>query len=220
MENKNKTLVIVLIAIIAVVVIAVVGFIGYKALQKPKDENAKQKVEDKPTVQLGGSSKKPESKAGNTSLQALEVEGKTKQKRYMENYEIIGTIEIPKTGLKANILDETTKRALEIAITKIYTTGGINNPGNTVLYGHNYRNSLLFSKNDELQTGDKVYITDEEGRKITYEIFNKFETTSSDTTFYTRNSEATGGKAEVTLSTCTDDASQTDRRLILQAREM
>lgn len=27
----------------------------------------------------------------------------------------------------------------------------------------------------------------------------------------------TGGKAEVTLSTCTDDASQTDRRLIILA---
>ena len=41
----------------------------------------------------------------------------------------------------------------------------------------------------------------------------------TDTSFYNRTSEITEGKAEVTLSTCTDDASETDRRLIVQARE-
>ena len=139
------------------------------------------------------------------------------KKKYMEDYEIIGQIEIPKIDLKCNILNETTKRALEIAVTKIYTTSDLNLPGNTVIYGHNYRNALFFSKNDELEKGDKLYITDAEGNKLKYEIYNIFETTSADTSFYTRTAADTGGKAEVTLSTCTDDASQTDRRLIVQA---
>ena len=134
----------------------------------------------------------------------------------MEDYEIVGQIEIPKVDLKSNILDETTKRSLEIAITKIYSTGGLNKPGNTVLYGHNYRNNLFFSRNDELKKGDKVYITDEEENKIKYTIYDIFETTSIDTSFYTRD---TLGKAEITLSTCTDDASETDRRLIILAVE-
>ena len=137
----------------------------------------------------------------------------------MEDYEIIGKIEIPKTGLKCNILDETTPRSLEIAVTKIYTTSGLNNPGNTVIYGHNYRNSLFFSKNNLLQKGDKIYITDADKNKIIYEVYNTFETTSSDTTFYARPADSTEGKREITLSTCTDDASSTDRRLIVQAKE-
>ena len=131
----------------------------------------------------------------------------------MEDYEIIGQIEIPKVDLKANILDETTKRSLEIAITKIYTTGGLNKPGNTVLYGHNYRNNMFFSRNDELKNGDKIYITDEEDNKIKYTIYNIFEASDSDTKFYTRN---TDGKREITLSTCTDDSRA---RLIVEARE-
>lgn len=219
MNNKNKMLIIIAIVIVAIIVISAIGFIGYSAFKKNKEKNTEQTEETGSNIQLSGSNKKPESKLSNTSLNSIQTDGKTKQKRKIEGYEIIGKIEIPKTKLEADILDETTKRALEIGITKIYTTGGINKPGNTVLYGHNYRNSLLFSKNNELEIGDKVQITDEEGTKIVYEIFNKFETTSTDTTFYTRTAEDTGGKAEVTLSTCTDDASQTERRLILQARE-
>ena len=47
---------------------------------------------------------------------------------------------------------------------------------------------------------------------MTYTIYNKFETTPEDTSFYQRD---TGGKAEVTLSTCTDDSSA---RLIICAK--
>ena len=137
----------------------------------------------------------------------------------MEGYNVIGTIEIPKVDLKCAILEEVTPRSIEIAVGMMYTTAGLNEPGNTVIYGHNYRNKLFFSRNDELQTGDEIRILDESGRKITYEIFNIFETTMTDTTFYTRTAEITNGKVEVTLSTCTDDASETDRRLIIQARE-
>ena len=46
-----------------------------------------------------------------------------------------------------------------------------------------------------------------------------FETTSTDTSFYVKTAEETGGKSEITLSTCTDDASETDRRLIVLAAE-
>lgn len=138
----------------------------------------------------------------------------------MEDYNIIGEIEIPKVDLKCNILDEVTKRSIEIAVATMYTTDGLNKPGNTVIYGHNYRNTLFFSRNDELSIGDKVIITDyEQNQKIQYEIYDIFETTMTDTTFYNRSSEETGGKREVTLSTCTDDASETDRRLIILARE-
>lgn len=218
MDNK-KSKIIIIVSVVTILIVAI-GIIGYRILNKNSKEDNTQATEEKnSTKELGGTSSKSSGDA-QTSLQTIQTNSKTKEKNYMEDYEIIGKIEIPKTNLKANILEETTKRSLEIAVTKIYTTSGLNQPGNTVIYGHNYRNSLFFSKNDELEIGDIVYITDTEEKKVTYEIYDKFETTSTDTSFYTRTAEMTEGKCEVTLSTCTDDASATDRRLILLAKEI
>ena len=89
---------------------------------------------------------------------------------------------------------------------------GINQVGNTVIIGHNYRNGLFFSNNQRLNVGDKVYITDNSRNTLTYTIYDKFETTPEDADFYSRD---TDGKPEITLSTCNNDSS---RRLILLAR--
>ena len=48
--------------------------------------------------------------------------------------------------------------------------------------------------------------------KVTYTIYNMFETTPNDTESYNKD---TDGKMEITLSTCTDDSSA---RLIIEAR--
>ena len=65
-----------------------------------------------------------------------------------------------------------------------------------------------------LNNGDKITIDDYKGGRKTYSIYNKFETTSTDTSFYQRD---TAGKAEITLSTCTDASN--DMRTIILARE-
>ena len=101
----------------------------------------------------------------------------------------------------------------------MYSTSGLNKPGTTVLYGHNYRNSLLFSRNDELVNGDIVKVLDKEGNKVTYEIYGSQRTTSTDTSSYARTAEVTGGVCELVLSTCTDDADKTDGRLLLFCKE-
>ena len=64
----------------------------------------------------------------------------------------------------------------------------------------------------KLNNGDKIYVTDYTGKKVTYTIYNKFETTPEDTSFYQRD---TNGNPEITLSTCTDDSSA---RLIIFAK--
>ena len=104
-----------------------------------------------------------------------------------------------------------TKKSIETAVAFLYGSG-INQPGNSVIIGHNYRNGLFFSNNKKLNIGDKIYITGNDGKKVTYTIYNKFEATPEDTSFYQRD---TGGKAEVTLSTCTDDSKA---RLIICAK--
>ena len=74
------------------------------------------------------------------------------------------------------------------------------------------RNHKYKVDGDELKNGDKIYITDNSGKKLTYTIYDKFETSDTDTSFYQRDTE---GKAEITLSTCTDDSKA---RLIILAK--
>ena len=217
MDDKKSKIVTILLVIIIVAIIAVVAYLAYTAFAEKKTEenytNAANEFEKAVTASAN------KANGNNSTLNALNINMDPSNKKYMEGYEIIGTIEIPKVDLKCAILSEVTTRSIEIAVAQMYTTDGLNKPGNTVIYGHNYRNSLFFSRNDELEKGDEIKILDQQGNKLTYEIFNIFETTMTDTSFYNRTAEITGGKAEVTLSTCTDDASQTDRRLIIQASE-
>ena len=215
-DKKSKVLTIILVVII-VVIVGVLSYLGYVALKDKKVEDTYTQAANEFEKKVAGSPEK--SKGSNATLNSVNVSLDKSDRQQMEGYNVIGTIEIPKVDLKCAILEEVTPRSIEIAVGMMYTTAGLNEPGNTVIYGHNYRNKLFFSRNDELQTGDEIRILDESGRKITYEIFNIFETTMTDTTFYTRTAEITNGKVEVTLSTCTDDASETDRRLIIQARE-
>lgn len=224
--RSKKNIIVAIIVVVALVGLIIGSLSIYNYINKKNNtnNNTNAQTEQVNTTDKTASNKKRSSKrakGSSSDLEQVETNSVTKEKRKLENYNIIGTIEIPKTELKCDILSEVTKRSIEIAVGQMYSTSSLNKPGNTVIYGHNYRNTLFFSRNDELVIGDKIYITDEEeGKKLTYEIYDIFETTSTDTTFYTRTAEMTGGKAEITLSTCTDDASTTDRRLIILAREV
>ena len=126
----------------------------------------------------------------------------TTAKPTYKGFGVYGTIEIPAINLKYPVLEKVTKKSIETAVAFLYGAG-LNQPGNSVIIGHNYRNGLFFSNLKKLNVGDKIYITDNSGTKMTYTIYNKFEATAEDTSFYQRD---TGGKPEVTLSTCTDDS--------------
>lgn len=132
-------------------------------------------------------------------------------------YDVIGTIEIPATDVRYPIVADydMSINSLNVAIVKMYPgTIGLNEVGNTVFAGHNYRNGTFFSNNKRLQNGDKIYITGNDGQKVTYEIYNKYETSTSDSEYMNRD---TKGKREISLTTCTDD---TKRRLIIWAKEV
>jgi len=138
------------------------------------------------------------------------------KKQYYNGYVMIGYIEIPKTGIKYPILEKGTDKALEISVAVMYPDNAIlklNQPGNVVIMGHNYRNGKFFSDNKKLGTGDTVNITGYSGMR-TYTIYEIFETVPNDTSFINRD---TKGGTEITLSTCTDDGA---RRLIILAKVM
>lgn len=71
----------------------------------------------------------------------------------------------------------------------------------------------FFSNNKKLVVGDKIYITDQTGQKIEYSVYKTYTTGDTDFSYATRD---TNGKREISLSTCTTDAS---KRLVIWARE-
>ncbi len=128
-----------------------------------------------------------------------------------EDFNVLGQIEIPKTNISYPILEKATAKSLDSSVVKLYGVD-INQVGNVVIIGHNYRNGLFFSNNKKLEIGDDIYITGLEDVKEKYIVYNKFETTPEDTSFYSRD---TNGVPEITLSSCTDDS---EKRLIIQAK--
>lgn len=217
-ESKyNKVLTVVLI-IVVVAIIALLGFLGYDYYQKyfiTKDtSDFVDNFEGDASISEDNNTNNTENNGDENPLDQIEgttTGSGTRTKPMYKGFVVVGTMEIPKTNFKYPVLEKVTKKSIETAVAVLYGTG-LNQPGNTVIIGHNYRNGLFFSNNKKLENGDKIYITDNSGTKLTYTIYNKFETTPEDTSFYTRD---TGGKPEVTLSTCTDDSSA---RLIIFAR--
>lgn len=129
-----------------------------------------------------------------------------------KGFPMVGTIEIPAINLKYPVLQDASKDAIEVAV-GIYDGPGLNQIGNTTIAGHNYRDGRFFSNNKKLVEGDKVYITDTTGQKITYTIYKIYTTTPEDSSYLDRDTE---GRREISLTTCTDDAQS---RLIIWAKE-
>lgn len=213
-ESKYSKVLTVILVIVIIAIIGLLGFLAYDYYQNyviTKDtseyvDNFQGEVED------GEAS--DDANASNTNsfadIKDADTSGSSKMLTY-KGFGVLGTMEIPAISLKYPVLEKVTKSSIETSIAFLYGTG-LNQAGNSVIIGHNYRNGLFFSNNKKLNIGDKIYITDISGTKLTYTIYNKFETTPEDTSFYQRD---TGGKPEVTLSTCTDDSSA---RLIIFAK--
>ena len=221
-ESKySKVLTVVLI----VVIIAILGLLGFLAFSfynnyVTKNDAAafvddfKGEVNADENTQVGDTNTTNNGENPLDQIQSTGTgSGSSNEKPTFKGFGVVGAIEIPKTSCDYPILDSDamSPKGLETAV--IFQWGaGINQVGNSVIVGHNYRNGMFFSNNKRLNTGDKIYVTDNAGTTLTYTIYDKFETTVSDTSFYQRD---TAGKPEITLSTCTDDSSA---RLIILAR--
>lgn len=230
-ENKSDYMTIAIIAII-IIIIGLLGFWAFSvytsntnqptpiASDQPNepDTSIENRVENKitdsntipgnlidtPTINMIDSS------AFQSQQTSTQSTGGSSAKTY-KGFVMVGYIEIPKTGIKYPILEEATKKSIETSVAILYGPG-LNKVGNTVIVGHNYRNGMFFSDNYKISVGDKIYITDATGNKVTYIVYNTYETNPEDSEFMTRE---TNGAMEISLSTCTDDSSA---RVIIWAR--
>ena len=129
-----------------------------------------------------------------------------------KGFDVAGKIEIPKIKLSYPVLTTASLSSMKVSVGIIYGPG-LNEIGNTVIMGHNYKNGSLFSNNKKLQNGDLIYITDLSGNRIEYVIYNRYYTSTTDFEYATRK---TDGRREISLESCSDDSKT---RLIIWARE-
>lgn len=209
MGKKYSNFLTILLIIIVIAIVAIIGVLGYKYYQTYINKNS---AEDFVNT-FGDSNVDGNNKNDNTN--DIEFDGvdqgetsdgtssNGKKKQY-NGFDVAGTIEIPVTGLKCPILEqyEYSPKALETSVVVLYGVG-LNQPGNTTIAGHNYRNGLFFSNNKKLNVGDKIYITDSTGKRLAYTIYNKFEAAENESDYITRDTQ---GAIEISLTTCTDDS--------------
>lgn len=222
-NNKYSKLLTVIMVIVIIAVVGLLAFFGYDVYRKyaieSESDDAVSQFEE--AIIKGDIDSLLENAIDpNIDLNALMSDGTTTQNTsggspvQYKGYDMVGTIEIPKTNIKYPIIsqEDVSINSLNEAICNLY--GELNQPGsNAVLVGHNYRNGTFFSNNKKLENGDKIYITDLSGQKVTYIVYKKYETSTGDFSYATRD---IGDKREISLSTCTDDSK---KRLIIWAAE-
>ena len=216
--NKYGNVLTIILVILIIAVLVGVGFLVYKYIIKDRIEN--RSIEaiaefDRNTEEQNDDKEEVEENT-DISIDPAESTGTgvaSKNKTYYNGFVMIGYITIPETNVKQPILDVVTPESLNTAVAVLYPSNPqLNQPGNVVIVGHNYRNGQFFSNNKKLSTGDKIKIKDTTGTELTYTIYKIFETSEQDTSFYNRD---TNGGIEITLSTCTDDSKA---RTIILAR--
>ena len=225
-ENKYGKVLTVILVIVVIGVLILLGFLGYDVYKKYTSDKTVAEVMDEFEETVTGNSNQestevvenPEISVGNLQINNVTTSGESSSGSsnvvQYEGYNVVGKIEIPAIDLEYPILEKTTPDSIELSVEILYTANGLNQPGNSVIIGHNYRNNLFFSNNDKIKKGDSVYIKDKTGVERKYKVTDTFETSASDADFYKPKDV---NKTTVVLSTCTDDASTTNKRWIVMA---
>ena len=221
-SRYSKVLTIILIILI-IAIIVITTILSVNAYKKYKEEKDREKAyatlqddiqEEENTIENNIDINVPLEPIQNATINNNTSSGTTRPKtKFYKNYPMVGYIEIPKTKVKYPILIDISPAALETSVGVMYPSNpSLNEPGNVVIIGHNYRNGQFFSNNKKLVIGDKIKITDLKGRTLTYTIYEISTLPETDTEYITRER---GDNIEISLSTCTDDG---DARLVILAR--
>lgn len=215
MEKYSKILTVLLI----VIIVGILGLVGYLVFDFFRvggvDQEAEAYVKEfnNPTNTIQTNEDTSGEQLSAPEINSIENVGSTSSVKRYKGYEVLGTIEIPKTNVSYPVLAKVDVKSLEISVAALYPKNPVlNSVGNVVIVGHNYKNGSFFSNNKKLNEGDKIYITGLNNDKVTYEIYSIFEADQDDTSFYNRD---TNGAREITLSTCTDDTSSNMRTIVL-----
>lgn len=216
-DSKYSKVLTVLLIITIVAIVGLLGFFGYSMYREYfTEEDAEKFVANYNNEEGENTPKQDLSNVTNplneiNSVDMNAIAGSEEKEYTFKGYPVCGTIEIPKTEISYPIISELSNGAIKVAVARQLGPGP-NQPGNTVIAGHNYKNNLFFSNNKKLEIGDEIYITDNSKNKVKYIIYNKYETTAEDTDYMQRDTQ---GAMEISLTTCTDDSKG---RLVIWAK--
>lgn len=220
-ESKYSKFLTVILVIVIVAILVLLGFFVFDMIKKYSlTKQASDFVENFEGDITTGDNNYNGTQDQDVELEEIEkapeITGSSSGKQKYKGFTVVGTMKIPTINLQYPIFEDVSASALENGLIALFPSGdNLNQQGNTVIIGHNYRNGTLFSNLKKVTNGTKVYITDYRGKTVTYEVYNMFEASSTDTSFYSRD---TNGLAEVTLSTCTDASN--DQRTIVFAKQI
>lgn len=226
-NSKYSNVLTIILIIVIIAILGLVAFLGYDIykkyyiekeaddfMERYEDElNTTVPEENTVTNEITNTYIEPGNSIIGTTTGSSSSSGKGSSSKFTyKGFNVLGTIEIPKTGIKYPVLNSYSAKALEASVC-FYYGPGLNQIGNTTIAGHNYRSGAFFGKNKKLANGDIIYITDNSGKKVKYTIYKIYKTTPNDGNYLTRD---TAGKREISLTTCTDDSKG---RLIIWAKE-
>ena len=174
MNSKYSAFLTVLLVIIIIAIVGIIGFLGYKFIASENSKKEAEDFADSWSENISQNTKKEETtdtkiddnpitdpiETPTTDSTSTGTNTSSGEGMKYNGFLTAGKIEIPTTGLKSPIISysEYSKSSLETAVCVVYSTtgeqntqgSGINKPGNTVIAGHNYRNSNFFSNNKKL----------------------------------------------------------------------
>ncbi len=224
--KKFNTFLNIVLVLVILLILACIGFVGYDYFYKKYKnaldaENEIEKIDqyiaenNNLVVEVSNDPEESDKTKNTNSTNGTKrtYNPNTNYGLTYRGYGVLGKIELPKVGLQYPVLETMTNaKSIDVSVAMQYGVG-LNNIGNTVIIGHNYRNGTFFGSNKKMVEGDKVYITDLSGNRVEYTIYSKYLTPQEDYSYAQRD---TGGKREVTLVTC---HSNNKYRLILCAKE-
>lgn len=136
------------------------------------------------------------------------------EKEYIEKefkgYKVNAKLYIPQINLETYVLEEYSIQSLLTSVTKFYG-GEPNTVGNYCIAGHNYGPSNMFQNIKKLNQNDEIFLTDINGNKYKYVVYDIYKVWPNDTKCLTQE---TKGNIELTLITCTLDS---EKRIIVKA---
>lgn len=227
MKKYGKFLTI-LCTVLALATVGVVAYMLYylydsysadKSAEELMSEFENAYVEDTPVVEEPDESEEPVNEQKNEISENTTTNTNTNTTKkpttntsynigtYYKGYKIVGTISIPSLNIQYPIFNVDNTTTLRVGTAAIYPLDAeqtLNKKGNVVIAGHNYRNGRMFSKLNTLKNGDSIYITNVNGTKLEYKVYNNYTADVNDFAYATRD---TGDAIEISLTTCTNNES-------------
>ena len=204
MNNKNRR------KLKYLLLILILGTLFFILFNIQTEENSKSGT----TIEKVNSKSYQNYQSENLETQQSTENEQNVEKEYIETefkgYKVCAKLNIPAINLETYVLEECSKQALLTSVTKFYG-GEPNKVGNFCIAGHNFGPSNMFQNIKKLKINDEIYLTDTNGNKEKYSIYDIYTVLPNETRCL---SQKTDGNTELTLITCTPDS---ERRIIVKA---